>query len=676
MNILKTIKFVLIIAVIISFIGCGGGSNNTVSVNDNVDDNNNSNTKVLMGGAIQGSTLPLTATPTLSTVNGSSYYGPNYYQTNFDTTDPIVSDGTYLYVATYNGVVKVDLALGTMSILAGSSSGSEDRFRDPSGITTDGSNLYVADTGNQTIRKIVISTGEVTTLAGTAGFAGSNDGIGVAASFYYPYDITTDGTNLYVADGVNGTIRKIDIATRTVTTLAGSTATHGSADGIGASAEFNRPYGITSDGSNLYVLDWNNSSSSSSIRKIAISSGAVTTLVSGGRFSRITTDGDNVFATDGQGVIYRIDASDGGIVTLAGTAGTTGWLDGTGASARFNNPRSITRFGSNLFVMDSGNHTIRIISIPTGEVTSTSVNNPGADGAAEYALFYLPVGLTTDGTNLYVADSGNNTIRKMVIATGIVSTLAGSRGNAGAIDGTGVAARFNTPTGVTTDGPNLYVADWSNKTIRKIVIATGETTTLAGTAGSAGFADGIGAIARFNSPRHITTDGKNLYVTDSVNNTIRMINIESGAVSTLAGSAGVTGSADGIGSAARFNYPSGITTDGVNLYVSDTKNHLIRKIVISTGVVTTLAGRTGMTWYADGIGINATFDNPDGITTDGTNLYVSDTKHTKIRKIVISTRAVSTVVQDPYVYPFGITTDGSSIFYTADSSYSVIRKIN
>jgi len=181
-----------------------------------------------------------------------------------------------------------------------------------------------------------------------------------------------------------------------------------------------------------------------------------------------------------------------------------------------------------------------------------------------------------------------------------LTRLAGSLGGSGNVDGTGAEARFNSPYGVTTDGTNLYVADSNNSTIRKIVIATGAVSTIAGTAGRVGSTDGTGATVRFNHPFGITTDGKNIYVADSFNHTIRKIVIATGAVSTIAGTAGSVGTIDGTGAAARFYYPYGITTDGTSLYVADSGNHTIRKIVIATGAVSTIAGTAGSIGSVDG----------------------------------------------------------------------------
>jgi len=210
----------------------------------------------------------------------------------------------------------------------------------------------------------------------------------------------------------------------------------------------------------------------------------------------------------------------------------------------------------------------------------------------------------------------------------VVSRLAG--GSTGSANGTGTSASFYNPKGITTDGTNLYVADYNNHLIRKIVISTGVVTTVAGT-GWNGSANGTGTSASFYNPKGITTDGTNLYVADYGNHLIRKIVISTGAVTTLAGT-GSSGSVNGTGTSASFGNPKGITTDGTNLYVADYSNHLIRKIVTSTGVVTTVAG-TGSSGSANGTGTSASFYYPQGITTDGTNLYVADYNNHLIRKI-------------------------------------------
>ncbi len=349
------------------------------------------------------------------------------------------------------------------------------------------------------------------------------------------------------------------------------------------------------------------------------------------------------------------------VTTIAGTAGSSGSADGTGTSARFHSAYGITTNGANLYVTDTGNFTIRKISLSTGSVTTiagTAGSSGLADGIGSSARFNDPWGITTDGINLYVGDNGNNSIRMIDMATGAVTTIAGIAGYSGSNDGTGSAATFNHPAGVTTDGTNLYVADTGNFTIRKIVKGTGVVSTVAGVAGSAGSTDGTGSAARFNYPKGITTDGTNLYVTDNGGNTIRKIVIATGAVTTIAGTAGVWNAVDGTGASAIFNAPTGITTDGTNLYVPDNGVDVIRKVVISSGVVTTIAGTIASSAYyypgsADGVGAAARFNNPQGTTTDGINLYVADAGNSTIRKI-------STITTAPSAAPTNVTVNSNS----------------
>ncbi len=306
----------------------------------------------------------------------------------------------------------------------------------------------------------------------------------------------------------------------------------------------------------------------------------------------LTTDGNYLYVADtGNSSIRQVMISTGVVTTLAGTAGTTGTTNGTGSTALFSSPYGITTDGKNLYVADMGNSTIRQVVISSGVVTTlagTAGTKGATDGSGAVALFSSPAGIVTDGTDLYVADSGNSTIRKVVISSGVVSTVAGSAGTKGATDGVGVAARFSSPYGITTDGTNLYVADTANNTIRKIAISSGVTGTLAGTAGSSGSSDGTGSAARFNAPYLMTSDATNLYLADGGNNTIRKIEITTGIVTTLAGKAGTSGSSDGVGVGALFNSPRGIVSDTTNLYVADTGNNRIRKVAPDSGVVTTL----------------------------------------------------------------------------------------
>jgi hypothetical protein len=321
---------------------------------------------------------------------------------------------------------------------------------------------------------------------------------------------------------------------------------------------------------------------------------------------------------------------DGSVSTFAGTVGSAGYSDGIGTEAKFDSPQHVTTDGSNLYVADWANHTIRKVVIGTGVVTTLAGAagiSGSVDGIGVTARLNFPWGITTDGINLYVTEYGSNLIRKILIATGSVTTLS-------PILQSGAAAYFYHPAGITTDGNNLYIAEYDNHTITKIKLATGIVTTIAGVVGTTGSNDGIGSTALFYNPLGITTDGENLYVTDYNNHTIRKIIIETGAVSTIAGVTGSFGAIDGHGTSDTFKYPCGITTDGRSIYVADYGNNIIRKIVIATGAVNTIAGTAGIGSHIDGPRAVARFSLPSGIITDGTNIYVTEVIKHNIRKVL------------------------------------------
>jgi len=333
------------------------------------------------------------------------------------------------------------------------------------------------------------------------------------------------------------------------------------------------------------------------------------------------------------------------VTTLAGTAGTTGTTDGSGAGALFNGPSGVATDGSgNVFVADTHNHTIRKVTA-AGVVTTfagTAGTSGSKDGTGITAQFNFPEGVAVavDASGnllVYVADTQNNTIRK-ITSNGTVSTLAGSAGTSGGKDGTGAQASFSGPSSVAVDANgNVFVADTFNNTIR-MVTSAGVVTTLAGTAGSSGSTDATGSAARFNAPSGVAVDKNgNVYIADKGNQTIRMIT-PAGVVSTPAGSAGSASGANGTGSQARFSSPAAVAVDGnLNVYVADSANDTIRKIT-SAGVVTTIAGVApggGATssGSADGTGFTARFNGPLGVAVDSSgNVFVADTGNSTIRQ--------------------------------------------
>ncbi|HVU25414.1 MAG TPA: immunoglobulin domain-containing protein [Opitutus sp.] len=599
---------------------------------------------------------------------------------------------------------------GTTSVGSKDGTGAGARFEGPSGVAVDADgNVYVADSGNQTIRKIT-GAGVVTTLAGTPAHEGATDGTGSAAEFNMddsPAEIAVDAAgNLYLADSDSSTIRRITGA-GVVTTLAGMAGIYDAVDGTGGSARFAYPTGVAVDAAgNVYVADTGNDT----IRKIT-SGGVVTTLAgragdpgaSDGTGSSARFNGPTSVVVDAEGTIYVADSSNatirkitsaGVVSTLAGLAGASGATDGAGASARFSNPRGVAVDGAgNVYVADSGNNTIR--KITSGGVVTTLAGLAGnagaADGTGASARFDAPDSVAVDSAgNIYVADYNNCTIRKITSA-GVVTTLAGTAINTGSTDGVGSDARFDLPEGVAAGDGAVYVADTGNHTIRKIT-SGGAVSTLAGSPGDAGASDGTGPAARFDAPGGLAVSAPgDVYVADTGNDTIRRIT-SAGVVTTFAGAAGLAGSADGSGAAARFNAPMGIAMgpDGI-LYVADTGNHTIRKIT-SGGVVSTLAGLAGNSGSADGAGTAARFNGPQAVAVDGAgNVYVADTRNNVIRKIT-SAGVVTTWAGAPGVfnggwadgtgsaakfwYPAGVAADAAGNVYVSDGANELIRRIS
>lgn len=604
----------------------------------------------------------------------------------------------------------------TFSTLAGliSGQGSADgiganaQFNAPGAIARDvAGNLYVADRANHTIRRITPS-GAVTTLAGSPGVAGSTDDTGAAARFNVPSGIVVDGAgSLYVADTNNHTIRRV-APNGAVSTFAGLAGNPGSQDSTGSTARFRFPQGIAIDGAgNLVVADRVNHV----LRRItpngvvttlagnAGTPGAVDGIAAAARFNlptgvAVDTAGNILVADFGNGTIRRV--SPGGIVTtVAGLAGSRFSIDGAGNEARFIAPSGLGLDGSgNLHVVDEEAHNVRRVT-PAGLV-STLAGAPGpfgtfgtAEGNGTAARFLLPAGVVVGAAGtLFIADVGNHAIRQ-VTAAGVVSTFAGRISGGDAVDGTGNAARFHRPSGIAVDsGGNLYVSDYLNHTIRRVA-AGGVVTTLAGTPRVTGASDGPGAGARFDGPRGIAVDaGGNVFVIDSRNYTIRRVTT-AGAVTTFAGQAGSSGSADGTGNAARFSEASGLAIDGNGtLYVADTANHTIRKIT-PAGVVTTLAGTPGAAGGADGTGAAARFDRPVGVAVDGGgNVYVSEQFGRVIRRItpagVVTTLAGArnaagatdgTGSAARFTTPGGLGVDAAGNVFVVDSGTHTLRRI-
>lgn len=670
--------------------------------------------------------------------------------------------GDYLYVADMNNhsIRRVDIITGWISTLAGRASsagtvdavGDQSRFNTPGGITIGGDTLYVADTFNHIIRKIDIATGGVTTLAGTPGVSGTSDSAESPALFNSPADVIVDetGENLYIIETENHVVRWMNLPTGEIRRIAGYPGSPGSSDGSGNDARFRSPRRGIRLGDKLYITDTGNHA----IRKIevvyqdGIPTGIVTTLAgeigtagwtdtgegtSGvARFNTpgdITTDGTFLYIADtGNHAIRRVDPLTGVVTTIAGVRGSSGLVDSKDGTPLFNSPEGIIRVNGVLYVSDTGNHLLRKLDLMTGEVSflagdmscveekemvsgvetiklkcngqpaGVSAYGDSTDGTGKTTSFNGPTGLNSDGTYLYVMDTGTDRIRRVKIDTGETKTfsftknkgvslrspsggdlagnllyiadrgnhivrllditelsdapltiLGGTVGTAGYRYSAGYSAQFYRPVGIAADGAgNLYVADTANHTIRKVVISTGEVTTVAGTPGTAGFVNSEFGYPMFNLPRGICVVGDHLYVADSGNHLVRRVNLNTGYVGLVAGlsdyvtNTGSPGTSDSTGAAAGFKDPRGITSDGTYLYVTDTGNHTIRRILRTTGQVKTIAGMPEEAGYRDGVGFEARFSYPRGIAVDGDYLYVADTGNNVLRRVNKNTGEVVT----------------------------------
>ena len=324
------------------------------------------------------------------------------------------------------------------------------------------------------------------------------------------------------------------------------------------------------------------------------------------------------------------------------------------------------------------------VKLPGTLTFATLAGQPGSKGSADgdgaNARFDVPSAIAVDGAgNIYVADAGSQTIRK-IAPDGTAITLAGVAGSSGSMDGNGGSARFLAPFGIAADSAgNVYVADTFNNTIRKIA-ANG--TVKAPSPGSRNIPAKATVLATtrafaIRGTWPWTTRAMFMWPTTAITPSARIA--PDGATSTLAGSAGSQGSNDGTGSAARFWYPQGVAVDPAgNLYVSDSGNQMIRKIT-PNGMVTTLAGMAGSRGNTDGGPGYARFSNPRGLAVDGSgNILVADTDNSLIRKItpagLVSTVAGRTDSPVRFSHPYSVAVDQSGNIYVADTDNHVIRK--
>jgi cysteine-rich repeat protein len=582
------------------------------------------------------------------------------------------------------------------------------RFKLPSGVAVSGTSVFVADTLSHTIRRLDTTSGAVTLFAGRPFISGSADGAAGQATFNQPVGVATDGTYVYVADAGNQLVRRVQISDGSTLTIAGAAGVAGSADGVGTSARFNGPVGVAYYNNSLFVADlWN-----CTIRQISTSGFGVTTYagtagecgysdVWPGRFNHpwglaVGPDGLYVADTDNS-VIRRIYSQfnpspwpghiDWFVTTPYGTAGVPGHADGNGASATFDHPHTLTAAGNTLFAADTNNHTIRALDTTGSRVVTTLAGSPGVgqwgDGTGAVARFKLPYGIAASGTDLFVSEWNNYDLRRVAQAGGGTVTLAGHAPMAGSYDGT--TAEFRQPGGLSIEANGkLLVGDVGNCTLREVTLGSpASVATLAGVAGTCNVVDGVGSAAHFKTAQWPLVAGPLAYVADGWD--IRSVTLPGAAVTRIAGSASGAGSADNAtGLSATFTTAQSVAADASYLYVAD--QCAIRRVALaSPNEVKTIIGVVGSAGAADGAGSAARLCGSTALPfvsllVVGTTLYVSDTSNFTVRAVDLSNpngpysiHTLAGYVGSPgwmdgtgasarFTWPVGLAYDGQSLF--------------
>ena len=663
-----------------------------------------------------------------------------------------------------NRVRRVETATGTISTVSGTGlfgfSGDDGPATDARlsvgiGIALDGAgNLYVADKRNHRIRRVNVLTGAITTMAGTGkpGFSGDG-GPAVDSELSSPEGIAVDRSgNLFVADGDNHHIRMIDVSTRLMTTVAGSGGSGYDGDGGSAlAAQVGSPISIGLDASgNLYVgmYGWNSDLDASGnfymkmysvLRRVDARTGAVVTVAGGGEYipaDAIHFSGDggpatearfgalNGIALDAEGNLFvsdwdnhrvrRIDTQTGIVTTLVGTG--VGGFSGDGgpaAEAELSAPGGVALDGKgSLYVADSDNNRVRRMDLLAGTIVTVAGGSVG-DGrpAVEAQLAWPSQTVQDDAGNLYIADTSNHRIRKVDAQTGRISTVAGTGMSGFAGDGgRGEAARLASPSGLAIDTlGNLLIADMKNHRIRKFDPQTGIITTVVGD----GFRDeyrsgrfagdgGPAMDASLNYPAGISVDeADNLYIADTSNRRIRRADATTGIITTVAGRSwsypepDVSSEDNGPATDASLNYPQDVALDGAgNLFIADTGNHRIRKVDLDTGIITTVAGNgfkddsgygSGRFSGDGGPATDASLNFPSSVAIDGAgNLLIGDTDNDRVRMIGAMTGMITTVAgsetrgrsEGDEGYPLGLTGKPLGVYITPSGDLLISDSIN
>ncbi len=604
-----------------------------------------------------------------------------------------------LYVADTNNhrVRKVAAATGIVTTVAGTGApgfsgdggpAAGASLDSPGGIAIDPmGNLYVADENNDRIRKISAESGIITTVAG----GGNSYGDGGPATATFLISVTgvaVDASgNIYIALEFDFRVRKVSAATGIISTIAGNGREGFSGDGGPATAAslMSAQAVAVDNAGNIYIADRENAR----IRKVTAATGIISTLAGngtqgfsgdGGRATAASLERPEGVAVDRLGNVYiaddfndrirKVTAATGIITTLVGTSESGFSGDGGPASmATLRSPSAVALDSEeNLYIADRLNHRIRKVFSANGTITTVAGSGaPGLirdGGPATAALLDFPLSVALDAAgNLYIADTSNHRIRRVAATNGHITTVAGN----GVADfsgdgGPATAASLWQPAAVAVDSSaNIYIADRRSGRIRKVSSATGLITTVAGN-GTEGFSgDGGPALsASMSRAQGIAVDRSgNLYIADMDNHRIRKVTAATGIITTIAGRGSGFSGDGGPSTAASLYYPEDVAVDALgNLYIADSGNYRIRKIVAVTGIITTVAGNGNSGGLGDGgAATAASVPAPSSVAVDlSGNLYI--TSSYRVRKVRASTGVITTFAGGPDAYEGGARGDG------------------
>ncbi|MFN8207892.1 MAG: T9SS type A sorting domain-containing protein [Bacteroidales bacterium] len=631
-------------------------------------------------------------------------------------------------------VQKVDAASGKICRIAGNNMWGHDAnnkpaleslFNIPFGVALDDSgNIYISERYASRIWKISKSNGIVTAYAGNGTIGSSGDGgLALNANLNMPQGLAFDAQmNLYLADESNHRIRKISRSTGIITTVAGNGTSGFSGDGSPAvNASLSAPADVAIDGAgNIYIADAGNKR----IRRVDHLTGNISTIAGNGNYGGTGDNGPAVNATfmapvelvcDTAGDVFladfednrvrRIDVSSGIIRAFAGT-GSYGYSGdgGLAVTAAMARPSALAFDKDwNLNIADFANRRIRKVEASTGTISTyagTGKFGWGNNIPARKAVFSGPWGVVPDNKgNMFIADESGQRICKLDLATELLTEIAGD-GSQG-YNGDGIqalTARLNGPTGLALDtAGNLFIADKYNHRIRKLNLATGIISTIAGT-GASGFSgdSSLATIAKLSQPAFLAFDKDwNLLIADKDNHRIRKINMQTGKIYTVAGNgvAGYQGDG-GPGIQASLNSPHGIVVDNNNqLYISDRNNHVIRKWDPVSKTISTIAGNGTAGFSGDGgPASTAQLNLPAGVALDRDgNLLIADYQNNRMRKVDLQSGIISTLAGfGGRIYPrenilayetmldqvAGVSVDTSGIIYYSQLGFEWVRKLD